>query len=150
MRTPVGPAYEIVTVPGKGRGIRASRDINADEIVLREFSVLVAVHGETDLRIFFILPEKALEAILLLLNAHPNKIPYMDDFNIPHCRLLDAFGGILNTNAFADKIRGKLGLVQLTGSFFNHDTSHNVKKVWNAVTEQFVFTTLRNVKRREE
>jgi hypothetical protein len=93
-----------------------------------------------------ILPEQALEAILLLHNAMPNQTPYTNLRNIPHHRLLDFLGGIMSTNAFSDKDRGKMGLLQLTGSLFNHDANHNVTRRWNETTEQLVFTTLRDVK----
>jgi hypothetical protein len=40
---------------GKGRGIRAARNIGANEIILQESPVLAVPHGETDPRVFFFL-----------------------------------------------------------------------------------------------
>jgi hypothetical protein len=71
MRTPVGAAYKVVTILGKGLGFVVSRDIKANELILQGSPVLAAVYGQTDPRIFLLLPKAALEAIRLLHNAHP-------------------------------------------------------------------------------
>jgi hypothetical protein len=151
MRTPVGAAYEVVSIPGKGRGLVASRDIGANELILQESPILIAPHGEVDPRLLLLLPKAALEAVLLLHNAHPNMDDITRQQNIPHNHLLQYLMGIMTSNAFdGHTAYGMIGLLLLTGSLFNHDQAHNVTRTWDQTLEQEVFTTLRNVRKGEE
>jgi hypothetical protein len=131
--------------------MRTTRDISPGEIVLQESPVVAAVHGQTDPRLFLTLPERALEAILFLHDAFPDHRDLTKIKDIPHHRLMNALGGVLSTNAFEDEASyGIVGLLQLTGSLFNHEKNYNVTRRWNETTEQLVFTTLLHVRKGEE
>lgn len=89
MRTPFGAPYEVVTIPGKGRGMIASRDIKAREIVLRDTPLLILPHEMSVLTFFHTLPKQALEAILLLHNHDPQNRRFSGEMDIPVHRLFD-------------------------------------------------------------
>jgi hypothetical protein len=88
---------------------------------------------------------------LLLHNAFPDNKEFTSKKDIPHHRLMDALVGVLNTNAFEGEASyGDVGLLQLTGSLFNHEKNYNVTRRWNETTEQLVFTTLRHIRKGEK
>ncbi|EMR71853.1 putative set domain-containing protein [Eutypa lata UCREL1] len=151
MRTPFGAAYQIVTIEGKGRGIIASRDIAAGEVVLRETPVLVAPIDSSNFLLFLLLPQKAIEAVPLLHNAHPQERPFSLRQDIPLHRLLDIFSGIMSTNSFGVTATNcQIGILLLTGSLFNHSDTPNVARTWDAEKEQEIFVSLRDIKKGEE
>ena len=153
MRAPNGAAYEIVTVEGKGGGMIASRDINKDEIVLRESPILVMPPGDEGMAapLLLALPENALEAILLLHNALPHETPFTGRRDIPHHRLIDTLTGIVNSNSLdATHSFGKMGILLLTGSLFNHDNKNNVDRRFDAQRGTDGFIALRDIKKGKE
>ncbi|CAJ2507372.1 Uu.00g085580.m01.CDS01 [Anthostomella pinea] len=100
IRTPLGAPFEIASINGKGRGLIASRIINAGEVILEDSPVLLLPFKAASDLIFLLLPRKALEALLLLHNAHPNEGKYTVMMDIPVHHLLDQLSGVLSTNAF--------------------------------------------------
>ncbi|KAI4701359.1 hypothetical protein J4E81_003099 [Alternaria sp. BMP 2799] len=151
MRSPTGAPYKIVPIEGKGRGVVATREIKAGEIVLQESPVLVMPYGEFMPPLLLLLPKGALEAILLLHNAQPDETPFTKTMDISHHRLLDAVVGCVNSNAFEGEASfGQIGMVLLTGSMFNHESYSNVRRHWDQQLEQMVFKTVRDVKEGEE
>ena len=151
MRTPFGAPYEIVSVAGKGRGVVASRDITAGEVVLQDTPVLVLPPECTSNLLFLTLPQKALEAILLLHNAKPGVKRFSADLDIPLHRLMDLLSGVLDSNCFGTIAScGFIGVLLLTGSLFNHSNKPNLTRAWNNTTEKLVFTSVRDIKEGEE
>lgn len=65
---------------------------------------------------------------------------------LKHC-LLDHLNGILSTNSFgADSdLYGKLGVILLRGSLFNHSANPNLIRRWNDESEQYVFTNVLDI-----
>ena len=152
MRSPTGASYKIVSIEGKGRGVVATRDIKAGEIVLQESPVLIMPHPDFVPLIFLLLPKEALEAILLLHNARPNEMRFTKERgDNAHNRLLDTLMGCVNSNSFKGEASfGPIGMVLLTGSMFNHESNSNVRRHWDHQLEQMVFKTVRDVKEGEE
>lgn len=68
-------------------------------IILQESPLFVSPSENANSLMFFLLPQKALEVILLLHDAHNNTV-YADRTNTPHHRLLDHLQGIMSTNSF--------------------------------------------------
>lgn len=120
MRTPFGAPYEMATIPNKGRGVIASRDIKAGEVILSDTPVLVLPHETTNIILFLTLPRKALEAILLLHNHKPDMKPYSSQYDIPMHRLMDQLQGTVDTNCFATHgaACGSIGVVSLLSLSF--------------------------------
>jgi SET domain len=151
MRTPFGAPYEIVAIEGKGRGIIASRDIRAGEAVLQDWPVLMFPPGEANILTFLTLPQKALEAILLLHNTKPAWKRFSLDDDIPVHRLLDLLQGVLDTNCFGDiGSYGQVGMLLLTGSLINHSETPNLMRALDGKTERMIFTSVRTIKKGEE
>jgi len=108
-------------------------------------------HGQFSPPLLLLLPKQALEAILLLHYAQPDKTPFTKMNNDAHHRLTDALMGCVTTNAFEGEASfGQIGMVILTGSMFNHESFPNVRRHWDKQLEQMVFKTVRDVKEGEE
>ncbi|CZR58324.1 uncharacterized protein PAC_08216 [Phialocephala subalpina] len=133
MCTPFGAPYEIVAIAGKGRGVIASRDIKAAEVIIQD-------------------TPKALEGILLLHNETPDLRHFSAARDIPVHRLLNRLQGILDTNCFStDRAScGSIGLLLLTGALFNHSDSPNMTRQWDNTTEKMVFSSVRDIEEGEE
>jgi hypothetical protein len=142
MRTPFGASYGIVTIEGKGRGIVASRNIKTGEIILQESPVLILPPGDANTITFLTLPQKALEALMLLHNANPDFKRFSVDLDIPVHRLLDFLKGILDSDCFSPRTSfGTIGALLLAGSLFNHSGTPNVTRGWDDKSE-VVFTSM--------
>lgn len=151
LRTPSGAAYEVAAVEGKGRGLVARRAVGPGEVVLRETPVMVAPFETASTLLFLTLPRPALEAILLLHNAHPHARRLSLAEDIPAHRLLDALLGIMSTNSFAGAgPYGLVGVLLLRGSLINHADDANLVRQWDPETEQMVFVSTRHIKEGEE
>jgi len=152
MRATIGASYEIVEITGKGRGIIANRDIEAGEVILKEAPVLLLPPPPAVSLLLLTLPQKALEAILLLHNAHPEEKKFSADRDIPKHRLLDYLSGVLSTNSFGalSDSCGPIGILLLTGSLFNHSGKPNLVRNWDNATEKQVFKSTRGIKKGEE
>ncbi|PVH76339.1 hypothetical protein DL98DRAFT_295895 [Cadophora sp. DSE1049] len=152
LRTPIGAAYEIVSMAGKGRGVIASRDITAGEIILREAPVIVLPPGESNMLLLLTLPQKALEAVILLHNQEPEYKRASLRRDIPTYRLLDYLQGVVNTNAWTtpNAPYGGITLLLLTGSMFNHSDTPNITSSWDTATEQKEFMSIGDIKKCEE
>ncbi|KAE9376480.1 hypothetical protein N431DRAFT_529532 [Stipitochalara longipes BDJ] len=151
MRTPFGAMYKVVAVEGKGRGMIASRDIKADEIILQESPVLILPPGDANTILFLTLPQKALEAILLLHNAKPDNNRFTNADDIPVHRLLDLISGILDTNCFTGTASyGSVGVLLLRGALFNHSNTPNVCYTLDGTKEVSIFKAERDIKGGEE
>lgn len=152
MRTPFGAPFEVVTIPGKGRGMIASRDIKAGEIVLRVTPVIILPHEMSVPMFFLTLPKQALEAILLLHNHYPQNRRFSDDMDIPVHRLFDLTQGIMDSNSF-DALRASVGpltVLLLAGSMFNHSDSRNLDRIWDDGNNTMLFISTRDIKKGEE
>ncbi|KAH9883471.1 hypothetical protein F4778DRAFT_766636 [Xylariomycetidae sp. FL2044] len=151
LRTPFGASFQLVTIEGKGRGIIASQDIKAGEVILEESPLVLAPKGTANMLLFLLLPQKAVEAALLLHNAFPGETKYTARSDIPLHRLLDALLGIMSTNSFDGYgPYGNIGILLLTGSLFNHSDTQNIDRHWNATKEKEVFMASRDIKKGEE
>lgn len=101
-------------------------------IFQQESPVLILPPPPTSSLFFLTLPQKALEAIFLLHNTTPDKKAMSSVLNIPKHRLLDYLNGILSTNCFGatSNFYGKLGVILLRASLFNHSSNPNVMRRW--------------------
>ncbi|KAG9188470.1 hypothetical protein G6011_02393 [Alternaria panax] len=123
------PSKMRISIEGKGRGVVAARDIKAGKVILQESPVLVMPYGEFMPPLLLLLPREASEAILLLHNAQPGETPITDAEDNTHHRLLDTLMAVVNTNLFEGEASfGKIGMVLLTGSIFNHESNPNVRR----------------------
>jgi hypothetical protein len=143
MKTTSKAKYEVVAVEGKGRGMVASRDIKPSETILEEFPLLLLPPVSTATKLFLTLPQRALEAFLLLHNAKPdyNRNSIAADF--PVHRLVDIIDGIRYTNTFTTtawpaSFKG-IGVILLTGALFNHSDKSNMFHFWNSSKAMYVF-----------
>jgi hypothetical protein len=151
MRTPFGTPYEIVSIEGKGRGVIASRDIKANEVILQDSPVIVLPPGDCNIATFLALPQKALEALLLLHNTKPEYKRFSSIEDIPLHRLLDLLQGVMDTNSFGGTgSYGSVGVILLAGSMFNHSSTPNLTRRWDDRSERMVFVSVRGIKKGEE
>ncbi|KAF7353077.1 40S ribosomal protein S7 [Mycena venus] len=153
LRPPRGAAYRIAKIPGKGRGMLASRDLKAGETVLVETPLIVLAEDKLVSLKFLALPKAAIHALLLLHNASPDNRQFSLQEDIPSHRLLDYLKGVASTNAFNETVDGrgnKAGVIVLAGSLFNHSSTFNVFREFDVVAFKQTFTTVSAVKRGEE
>jgi hypothetical protein len=151
LRTPFGAAYEVVSIEGKDRGMIASRPIKAGGTILQETPVMTALLETVTTLLFLLLPQQALEVILLLHNAHPDERPISPQLNIPIHRLLDALIGIMGTKAFSGfGSYGQSGVLLLRGSLFNHNDKPNLRRQWDPIKEHMNVVSTRDIKQGEE
>lgn len=129
----------------------ASRNINAGETVLEDTPVLILPHETTNAILFMTLPQKALEAILLLHNEKPNARKWSVSQDIPIHRLMDFLQGTLDTNCFSTYTPDcQIGALLLAGSLFNHSDTPNLSRGWDNKSDKLIFTASRDVKEGEE
>lgn len=152
MRTPVGAPYEVAAIEDEGRGMVASRDIKAEEIILQEEPVAMLPFKNPVLFILLTLPRKALEAILLLHNKHLGARFYSRNLDTPPRRLLDFLLGIMATNhVITDNVSGStVGILLLRGSLFNHSDTPNVARTYDKTVGKIIFTSMKDIKKGEE
>ncbi|KAJ7151602.1 hypothetical protein C8R46DRAFT_1122547 [Mycena filopes] len=153
LRPPASAMYRVTKIPGKGRGMRASRDLLAGEIVLAETPLIILVNEELNALNFFALPKGAIHALLLLHNQIPENLQFALQWDIPQHRLLDYLKGVATTNAFSEKVQEggeKAGLVVLAGSLFNHSEQPNVYRIFDVAEFKMTFFTATAVKEGEE
>jgi hypothetical protein len=144
MQSPGGAPYQVVAIPGKGRGMVATRVRSAGDTILQEMPMLVMPPGDTGM-------PAPLQSILFLHNALPNENKFSSDFDIPHHRLLDALMGVLESNSFEGSASyGKTGILLMVGSMSNHENNPNLTRVCNAEMQQETFTAKRNITQGEE
>ncbi|KAL2072691.1 hypothetical protein VTL71DRAFT_12034 [Oculimacula yallundae] len=151
LRTPFDVPYEIVSINGRGRGIIASRDITAGEVIMQESPVLM--FPLTDIRFFLLLtlPQKALEAIFFLHNQRFDQRKFSIDTVPSLFCVVEILAGILDTNTFGQiSSTGFIGLLLLAGSMFNHSDRSNVGRAWDDGTERMVFTSRVDIKEGDE
>jgi hypothetical protein len=121
------------------------------EIVLQDTPVLVLPRPGINIIYFLTLPQKALEAIMLLHNVMPDVRHYSKELNVPIYRLLDYLQGVLNTNCNGTTAScGPIGVLLVRGSLFNHSDSANVRRRWDDPTEQMIFTATRDIRKGNE
>lgn len=128
--------------------------VEPGELILQESPVLLSPSENANPIMFFLLPQRALEAILLLHDARKGT-SYADRMNIPHHRLLDHFEGIMSTNSFGDgeaarTLGGNVSILLLRGSLFNHSDQPNVERGWDGGRDMMIFKSLRKVRAGEE
>ncbi|EDU50976.1 set domain-containing protein [Pyrenophora tritici-repentis] len=155
MFTPPDTTYQIVKTRNKGRGMVASRDIAAGEVILRETPLVVLPYPKSMAPLLLLLPKQTLKTILLLHSTMPDEKKFSADWDIPHNRLLDALMGCINSNSFDGKtLYGLMGILVLTGPMFNHDSSHNVTRKVIFGRKQgkshLEFSAVRNIVKDEE
>ncbi|KAJ7489353.1 hypothetical protein FB451DRAFT_1553188 [Mycena latifolia] len=153
LRAPIGAPYRVEKIAGKGRGIVASRDLKAGEIVLMESPLIFLVKDELNALVFLALPKPAIHAMMLLHNTIPESRKFSLDIDIPQHRLLDYLNGVVSTNAFGDTVDvngTQAGLIVLTGSLFNHSSEPNVHRMFDIAASKMAFTTIAAVKEGEE
>ncbi|CAA9964462.1 set domain-containing protein [Pyrenophora teres f. maculata] len=144
MLTPPDAAYQVVNTGNKGRGMVASFDIAAGEVILRKTPLVVVSHRQFMPPLLLLLPKRALEAILPLHNAMPYEKRFSAGLDI-HYRLLDALVGCMSSNAFDGTFPcGLMGILVLAGSIFNHDSNFDAER------NQLDFSATRNIAKGEE
>ena len=119
---------------------------------MQDTPVLLLPSRTTSMLVFLTLPQKALEAILLLHNQKPDWKHWSTAQDIPIHRLMDFLQGVLDTNCFStdNASCGRIGVLLLTGSLFNHSDSPNLTRAWGNATEKMVFTSVRDIKEGDE
>ncbi|KAN0116925.1 hypothetical protein V8E51_002902 [Hyaloscypha variabilis] len=152
MHTPSGAMYEVVAIEGKGRGMVASRDIKAGEIILQESPLLLLPPRPAMTVLFFLtLPQQALEAFLLLDNANTDYNHNTLKADVPIHRLIDLIEGIRYTNTFTASAWpasfDSIGVLLLRGALFNHSDKSNMYHAWNRSKEMYVFMARRDIKK---
>ncbi|KAJ6551367.1 hypothetical protein B0H19DRAFT_1157354 [Mycena capillaripes] len=153
LRSPPGAPYCVTKIPGKGRGMLGSRDLQAGEVVLMERPLIILVKDKLNALNFFALPKAAIHALLLLHNEIPNNREFYADQETPQHRLLDYLKGVATTNAFSEAIDGDgthAGLIVLAGSLFNHSNEYNVSRGFDISAFKERFITVAAVKKGEE
>ncbi|KAF7324701.1 putative set domain-containing protein [Mycena kentingensis (nom. inval.)] len=152
LRSPIGAAYRVTNVAGKGRGMVATRTIQAGERVLVESPTSVLIDRQLNALCFLFLPKQALHALMLLHNAQPHNSEFTAHEDIPHHRLLDYMKGIASSNAFSIKLENgsKAGIVTLAGSLFNHASVPNVHGQFDSNAFAMVFRAIATVHEGEE
>ncbi|KAL2062166.1 hypothetical protein VTL71DRAFT_6432 [Oculimacula yallundae] len=156
MRSRKSVPYEIVNligIEGERRGMIASRDLKAGETILEEFPIIVTILPlQHSIPLLFLLPQKALEAILLLHNESrvdglsPRK-------TTDHClRLTGLLQGTMDENVWRvwHTANMLMRVLTLTGSMFNHSSRPNIIRGWDRKTEETTFITKCDVKKGEE
>jgi hypothetical protein len=112
--------------------VASQADVSAGSIALQDSPVLVLPPGDANLPIFLNLPKKALEVLLLLRNAKPDYKRFSLGDDTPVHRLFDLLHGVIDTNAFGGTgIYGKVGIMLLAGSMFNHSDTPNLTRAWD-------------------
>ncbi|KAE8859379.1 hypothetical protein PTNB29_06610 [Pyrenophora teres f. teres] len=145
MLTPPDAAYQVVNTGNKGRGMVASCDIAAGEVILRKTPLVVVPHRQFMPPLLLLLPKRALEAILLLHNAMPHEKRFSAILDIPHHPLLDDLVGCMSSNAFDGTFPcGLMGILVMAGSIFNHDSNFDAER------NQLEFSATRNIAKGEE
>ncbi|KAJ7672099.1 hypothetical protein B0H17DRAFT_882878, partial [Mycena rosella] len=150
---PIGALYRVEKIPGKGRGMVASRDLKAGDIVLMESPLIFIVDGRVNPLLFFTLPKQAIHAMMLLHNRIPDNREISVQEDSPQHRLLDYLKGVVTTNAFGETIDAngtKAGLIVLAGSLFNHSDDSNVYRTFDISASKMSFTVVTPVKEGEE
>ncbi|KAJ7785690.1 hypothetical protein B0H16DRAFT_1487669 [Mycena metata] len=145
--------YRVVEIPGKGRGMRASRDLQAGDVVLAESPLIVLVKDKLLALNFFALPKHAIHALLLLHNKIPENKEFSLQQDSPQHRLLDYLKGVATTNAFEGPVhkgRERAGFIVLAGSLFNHSEEPNVYREFDVSSFKMTFTMIVSVKEGEE
>ncbi|KAJ7037481.1 hypothetical protein C8F04DRAFT_413054 [Mycena alexandri] len=149
-----GAPYRVAEIPGKGRGMRASRDLQAGDVVVSESPLIVLVKDQLFALNFFALPKGAINALLLLHNRIPENFEFSLQQDSPQHRLLDYLKGVATTNAFEEPVQKggeRAGVIVLAGSLFNHSTKEpNVDRKFDVSSFKMTFTTTIPVKEGEE
>ncbi|KAF7303807.1 putative set domain-containing protein [Mycena indigotica] len=150
LRSPIGAAYRVTNVSGKGRGLIATRNITVGERVLIEHPVVVLVKDQMNALCFLTLPKQAIHALLLLHNNIPDNKEYTSHLDIPQHRLLDYLKGVATSNAFVATLDNgeEAGVILLAGSLFNHSQQANV--YYSFETDKMVFTAIQPVNQGQE
>lgn len=117
------------------------------------------VKAFTSLFMMLLLPQKALEAILLLHDAR-NYNDLAAEEDIPEHRLLDHLRGTVSSNSFlgnSDRdtghvaaLGGEYAILILRGSLFNHSEQANVHLYWNQEQHLYTFSSSRTIRAGEE
>ncbi|KAH7131663.1 hypothetical protein B0J13DRAFT_642489 [Dactylonectria estremocensis] len=119
---PEGPLCEIVQIPGRGRGLMATRYIARGTRVLLETPILTACAMEPqdmDTAVAATLkqlPKAEQQKFLLLHNNFPGKLPFF---------------GIMRTNSICCGPGSETGAVYATISLINHSCLPNTHSSWN-------------------
>ncbi|KAJ6497161.1 hypothetical protein C8R47DRAFT_1114060 [Mycena vitilis] len=153
LQPPPDALYRVAKVPGKGRGMLASRDLQAGEVLLAESPLLILPNKQFVVLNFFALPKAAIHALLLLHNTIPNHQEFTRGEDTPQHRLLDYLKGVATSNAFnegIDEEGTQAGLIVLAGSLFNHSNKSNASRRFDVSTFKEVFTVDVAVKKGEE
>ncbi|CZT48428.1 uncharacterized protein RSE6_09116 [Rhynchosporium secalis] len=151
MKFPERDPYKLVVVPGKGRGLIASRDLKGGEKILEE-SPMVTLPQNYDIGLLFLLPQQALEAVFMLHNEIPDFCYNRWLDRSPYTRLSKYLRGIINSNIcrVLDINDSPRMVLPMTGSLFNHDNKPNTCRKWNKRGEKMLFKIIRDVKMGEE
>jgi hypothetical protein len=126
-------SYKCVTIPGKGMGMIATRDIENGELIIQEEPVFdVRRYSRIDYLVdqFKKLSSTEQEAVMNLHNAHP-------EFGELH--------GIMNTNSLK---RGDNSILCLEVSRFNHSCLPNAEYTFSEPYQRVY--AIRNIKKGDE
>jgi hypothetical protein len=134
--------WTLETIPGKGKGLIARKDITPGTLILSDKPLLktdVITSMETvekDLaRALKSLPKEHQRAFLSLHNNYPGKNP---------------LSNIIRSNGYPLGPASDVGGVFPNLSRINHSCKPNAKHSWNPVKEQYVVYTIRSVREGEE
>lgn len=138
---PPGPLFEVGSIPGKGKGLLALRDIPAGTRIVCEKPLLLAQPSAPDaLEAYVALRLKGLSKeqqrqFLSLHNNFPGKYP---------------FGGIVKTNALPCGTGSSVGGIYPTVCLINHSCLPNCQNTWNSDTKHETIHAIRPISSGEE
>ncbi|XMA14360.1 hypothetical protein WAI453_007151 [Rhynchosporium graminicola] len=96
-------------------------------------------------------PQKALEAIILLHNQSAEQKPFSPHSDPSYFCVVEILSGILNTNAFCQNSHvGKIGMLLLVGSMFIHSDKPNIDRALDDASEKLIFKSNRDIKKGED
>lgn len=139
---PDQPLFEIKSLPGRGRGLIATRDIAAGTRILDEKPLLLAgFYSDLDVMENRIattlktLTKTEQEQFLSLHNKHYEKHP---------------FSGIMKTNALPCESDSNVGGIYASACLINHSCLPNTHFSWNSETKRQTVHAVRDIKAGEE
>lgn len=129
------PAYELRDVPGKGKGMIATRDIDPGELVIVERPILISPRLMMNENLN---PSSSFRAYAERKMSQEDRVKFYDLANaLRDTTVLNwdsEFNGIIHTNGFG--VDWQEGKEKYTGIFielsrFNHSCGPNLRRFWN-------------------
>jgi hypothetical protein len=128
LTTPADPPVRLVDIPGKGKGLVASRSFSPGELIFSEKPLIKARSGP-------FLMQLAKSTVADLSPARPEAFYDLHASDVSKRKFPDDLVmQILSTNGFVFGTTGHLGGVLLLGSRLNSSCRPNTSRVWNDST----------------